>query len=428
MAARVVISGVGAVAPNGVGRENFWNAIRQGRSGVRRLEGFDSLELQVRIAGHAASFDEDAWIDPKYRKHVSRAVTLGRAAAAEALADAGLELSRWPVDRLRGVGVVVGSGGGSQTFTEEQYRLYYENRHKDVSVYTIPTSTIGTLASEISMAFGSRGLSHLVSTGCTSSTDALFYAAEHVRSGRLKAVLTGGVDAPLSYLILRGFDLMRILTRNWNDAPERGSRPFSRDRSGFVLGEGAWFFVLETLEAARARGARIYGEIVGYGSTCEAYHRVRLEEGGEEPARAMTDALAAARLPKDAIDYISLHGTSTELNDRVETRAVRLAFGAHADRLCGSAPKSMLGHPQGASGAAGLATTLLAMRDETLPPTINLDQPDPMCDLDYVAEIGRRGAVEYALCNCIGFGSKNSALVIRNLGLAGRAAGNGDSA
>lgn len=421
MPRRVVVTGLGAVAPNGIGRERFWRATRQGASGVRALESFDPDDLVVRIAGEVRGFDEDAWIDPKFRKHVSRCISLARAAASEALADAGLDTSRMPLKDLRKLGVLVGSGGGSQVFTEEQYRLSYENRWKEVSVYTVPTSTIGGLASEVSMAFGARGLSHVVSTGCTSSTDALFYASEHVRHGRLERVLVGGADATISYLIIRGFQLMRILTSAWNDTPERASRPFSKDRSGFVLGEGAWFFVLESYDDAVARGAKIYGEILGYGSTCEAYHRVRLKEGGEEPALAMSMAIEAAGLEKEAIEYVNMHGTSTELNDRVETRAVRKCFGKHADRLCGSALKSLIGHPQGASGSAGFAATLLAMRDGVLPPTINVEVNDPQCDLDYVTDIGRRKQIEYALCNCIGFGSKNSALVVRNLGMAGRA-------
>jgi len=413
---RVVISGVGAMAPNGLGREAFWQATRRGKSGVGPITLFDPDDLRVWIAGEVHGLDEDSFVEPKYRKHVGRAVALGRAAALEALADAGIDTSAMTVDELRTIGVLTGSGGGSQTFTEEQYRLYFEQRIKEVSVYTIPTGTIGSLASEVSMAFGARGLSHVVSTGCTSSTDAIAYAAEHVRRGRLETVVAGGVDAPISYLILRGFELMRILTDAWNEEPERGSRPFSSDRSGFVLAEGAWFFVLESLESARARGAPIYGELAGYGSTCEAYHRVRMEEGGEEVARAMTLAMGDADVEPEAIDYAALHGTSTELNDRVETRAVRRAFGGHADKLATSSLKSMIGHPQGASGAAGLAATLLAMRDGVLPPTINVDTPDPECDLDYVTDVGRRAAVEYAVCNCLGFGSKNSALVVRNLG------------
>ena len=417
MMRRVVITGMGAVSPNGIGREAFWKATKEGVSGVRVVQSFDPDDLQVRIAGEIPDFDEDAYVEPKYRPHVSRAVALARAAAGEALEDAGVAAEKLRRDELRKIGVLVGSGGGSQVFTEEQYRHYFENRVKQVSVYTIPTSTIGTLSSEVSMAFGLRGFSHLVSTGCTSSTDAIGYAAEQVRHGVVESVLAGGVDAPISYLIMRGFQLMRILAARWNDEPQKASRPFSKDRKGFVLGEGAWFFVLEPLERAKARGAKVYGEITGYGSTCEAYHRVRLEQGGEEPARAMQLALEAGRVPPEAIDYINLHGTSTELNDPVETRAVRLCFERHADRLAGSSLKSEIGHPQGASGAAGLAATLLAMRDSVLPPTINLDEPDPECDLDYVPDVGRRKDIEYALCNCIGFGSKNSALVVRNLGL-----------
>jgi 3-oxoacyl-[acyl-carrier-protein] synthase II len=310
---------------------------------------------------------------------------------------------------------MVGSGGGSQDFTEEQYRLYYTGHLKQCSVYTIPTSTIGTLASEVSMRFGFRGLSHIVSTGCTSSTDALGYACRHIQAGALDTVVVGGVDSPIAPLILRGFQLMRIMTSSWNNDPSRGSRPFSRDRDGFVLAEGAWFFVVEELERARARGARIYGEIAGYGSTCEAYHRVRLEECGEEPARAMGMAMREAGIAPGDVQYVSYHGTSTELNDRIETRAVKLAFDGHAHKLAGSAIKSMIGHPQGACGAAGVAATLLAMRDGVVHPTINVDEPDPNCDLDYVRNEARKLDVEHAVANCIAFGSKNSALVLRRL-------------
>ncbi|HLI86062.1 MAG TPA: beta-ketoacyl-[acyl-carrier-protein] synthase family protein, partial [Bryobacteraceae bacterium] len=307
------------------------------------------------------------------------------------------------------------SGGGSQDFTEEQYRLYYSGRQKQCSVYTIPTGTIGTLASEISMRFGFRGLSHIVSTGCTSSTDAIGYAYRNLQAGILGTVIAGGVDSPIAPLILRGFELMRIMSTRWNHAPERASRPFSRDRDGFVLAEGAWFFIMEDLERARARGAHIYGEVRGYASTCEAFHRVRLEECGEEPARAIALALREAGLEPASIDYINYHGTATELNDRIETRAVKLAFEQHARRLPGSSLKSLIGHPQGACGAAGVAATLLAMRDGIAPPTINIDEPDPDCDLDYIPGRARRLAIEHAVANCIAFGSKNSALVLSRL-------------
>jgi len=227
MSRRVAVTGIGAVSPNGIGREAFWEATRRGVSGVRAIQSFDPADLYVRIAGEIPDFDETAFIDPKYRAHVSRVAALACAAASEALEDAGVDTADAPLERLRRIGVVMGSGGGSQLFTEEQYRRYYEGREKEVSVYTIPASTIGTLSSEVSMAFGLRGPSHLISTGCTSSTDAIGYAARLVRDGSLDAVVTGGADAPVSYLIVRGFQLMRILTARWTQAPERGSRPFS---------------------------------------------------------------------------------------------------------------------------------------------------------------------------------------------------------
>jgi 3-oxoacyl-[acyl-carrier-protein] synthase II len=406
---------MGAVSPNGIGREAFWSATRRGQSGVGRITRFDASRHQVQIAGEVTDFDESAYVGSKERQHVSRAVPLAFAAAGEAVTDAGIEPARMSREELRMIGVLIGSGGGSQEFTEEQYRLYYSGHEKQCSVYTIPTSTIGTLASEVSMRFGFRGLSHIVSTGCTSSTDALGHAFHNIQWGVSPWMLAGGVDAPIAPLILRGFMMMRILTTNWNREPKRGSRPFSKDRSGFVLGEGAWFFILEELEHARARGAKIYGEIAGYASTCEAYHRVRMEECGEEPAHTMTLAMDEARIGPAQIGYINYHGTATDLNDRIETRATRLAFTGHAYRVAGSSLKSLIGHPQGACGAAGVAATLLAMRDGVAPPTINLDDPDPECDLDYIPDEARPIDCEYALANCIAFGSKNSALVLRKL-------------
>ena len=413
---RVVITGIGAVSPNGIGREHFWDATRNGVSGVRRITRFDPTGYQVQVAGEVPDeFDEKLYVDVKDRPHVSRAVPLAVASVGEAVADAGLDPGAMTRDELRGIGVIVGSGGGSMDFTEEQYRLYYTGHIKQCSVYTIPTGTIGTLASEVSMRFGFRGLSHIVSTGCTSSTDAMGYAYRNIQMGVLNTVVTGGVDSPIAPLILRGFQLMRIMSTRWNNEPERASRPFSRDRDGFVIAEGSWFFVMEEMEQARARGAHIYGEVAGYGSTCEAFHRVRLEECGEEPARAMGLALEEAGIPPSEVQYIHYHGTSTELNDRIETRAVKLAFNGNAYKLAGSSLKSMIGHPQGACGAAGIAATLLAMRDGVVPPTINVDEPDPECDLDYVPDPGRKLEIEHAVANCIAFGSKNSAMVLRRV-------------
>jgi 3-oxoacyl-[acyl-carrier-protein] synthase II len=227
--------------------------------------------------------------------------------------------------------------------------------------------------------------------------------------------LVGGVDSPITPGTIKGYTMLRALTQSWNHAPERASRPFSADRDGFVLAEGSWMFVVEEYEHARARGAHIYAEIAGYGSTCEAFHRVRLSESGEEPARAITLALEEAALPPEAIQYLNLHGTSTPLNDRIETKAVKMALGEHAKKVPMSSLKSQIGHAQGACGAAGMAATLLAMETGELPPTINLEIPDPECDLDYIPQPGRHAQIENAVCNCVAFGSKNSALVLKKV-------------
>lgn len=416
MKRRVVITGIGAISPNGIGVCNFWKATRAGESGIGPITRFDTTDFAVRVAGEIKGFNEDDYVSAKDRPHVSRVAPLAVAAVQEALESARIDTASLSREELRKIGVIVGSGGCSQEFTEEQYRLYHTGHWRQCSVYVVPTSTPGTLASEVSMRFGFRGLSHVISTGCTSSTDAIGYALRNIQAGVLDLMIAGGVDAPIAPLILRGFMAMRILASKWNDTPALASRPFSKDREGFVIAEGSWFFVLEERERALARGATIYGEIAGYGSTCEAFHRVRLEECGEEPARAIGLALEEAGARPEQVGYLNYHGTSTELNDRIETRAVKLAFGKHAYRLPGSSLKSLIGHPQGACGAAGVAATLLAMRDGVLPPTANVDVPDPECDLDYITEPGRRADVEYAVANCIAFGSKNSALVLKRAG------------
>ena len=274
---------------------------------------------------------------------------------------------------------------------------------------------MGTIPSEISMRFGFRGYSHVVTAGCTSSTDALGYAYQHIQAGVQPMFLVGGVDSPITAGIIKGYTLLRALTQSWNHAPECASRPFSADRDGFVIAEGSWMFILEDYVHARARGARIYAEIAGYASTCEAFHRVRMSDSPEEPARAITLALEEAGIAANGVQYVNLHGTSTEMNDRVETRALKLALGAHANRIPMSGLKSQIGHAQGACGSASLAATLIAMEHGKIPPTINLDIADPECDLDYVPDIGRKAEIEHAICNCVGFGSKNSALVLRKI-------------
>ncbi len=412
---RIVITGVGAVSPNGNTREEFFAATAAGRSGVGPITLFDPSSLNCRIAGEVKSFDPGAWVDPKSIRHVSRAVPLALAATSEALADAGLHPAELDLETRRRFAVMLGSGGGAIEFSERMYELWYGGHLKQASVYSVPSGTIGTIASEISMAHDLHGFSHLISTGCTSSTDAVGYAYRNLRIGVADYIVAGGTDATITEGVMTGFSLMRIVSTSHNEEPARGSRPFSADRDGFVLGEGSWMFVMEREESARARGAHIYAEVAGYASTCDAYHRVRLDESGEEPARAMTLAIEDASMAPSEMDYLNYHGTSTELNDRVETRAVKLAFGAHARKLAGSATKSMIGHPQGACGSAGIAATLMAFRDGVLPPTINLDKPDPECDLDYITDIGRTMRLNAAVCNTIAFGSKNSALVLRRV-------------
>src|SRR5712691_2300021 len=412
---RVVITGMGCVTPIGIGRESFWRALQRGESGVRRIEGFDVSESPVKIAAEVRDFDWEAQLNPKDRKHVPRTVPLALAAAREALKDANYFTDDLNLEERRGIGVVLGTGGGGLAFTEQQYEYWYVGPVHKASVYTIPSSTHGGLSSELSMAFGLRGLSHIISTGCTSSTDAIAYAAQHIALGRQDIMMTGGVDSPIAPGILAAFNLMTVLTDEWNDEPARASRPFSLNRSGIVLGEGAWIYVLEEIEHAKRRGAKIYAEITGYGATCDAYHRVRLEETGDEPARAMKLALNDAGRNAAEIDYVNLHGTSTILNDRIETSALKLALNGRAIATPMSATKSQIGHPQGASGAAGIGAALCAMHTGFIPPTINLDEPDPACDLDYVPNEAREANVRIALCNCIGFGSKNSALVIERI-------------
>ena len=413
---RVVITGIGVVSPFGVGRETFWTNLVNGVSGTRAITDFDASDLTCRVSAPVSIGEIDlaeaagangngfhSRADPRRYAKVSSIAVL---AAREALEDAGLE----PGDPA--LGVIVGSGAGGIDVAERQYGDYFAGARHRVSPYAIPVSIVGIVSSEISIALGLRGISHVLSTGCTSSTDAIGYAASLIRSGDADALITGGADACATPGMIFGFSRMRVVSTRYNERPAEASRPFDRGRDGFVLGEGAWMLLLESEERARVRGARVYASVDGYGSTCDAYHRVQMDPQGTEIIRAMTIALGRSGRAHESIGYVNYHGTSTQLNDATEAQCVRRLFGAHADRVAGSSTKSMIGHPQGASGSAGVVATALAMARGILPPTINLTDPDPSCDLDFIPNVSRPAEVEAALCNCLGFGSKNSALVL----------------
>jgi 3-oxoacyl-[acyl-carrier-protein] synthase II len=409
---RVVVTGLGVVSPNGIGTGAFWDATRRGISGIDTITAFDPEPLSCRIAGAVKSFRAEDYLPPNELKRTGRAIPFALAAATEALVGAKIDAEQMSLEEKRSWGVVLGSGGGAPDFTEEQYRLYFSDKLRKVSAYNVSSSTMGTISSEISLRFDIRGPSHMISTGCTSSTDAIGYAFNMIRFGLADRLITGGVDATITPGIMQGFCVMRAVSTSHNQEPRRASRPFDRSRDGFVLGEGAWILVLEERQQALARDASILAEVLGYGSTCDAYHRVRLDPSGEEPARAMTVAVQDAGITKDEIGYLALHGTSTLLNDKTETTAVKLCFGGLAYKIPMSSIKSLIGHPQGASGAAGVVAAILGMNHDMLPPTINYEEPDPECDLDYIPNYAVTKKVDFALCNCIGFGSKNSALVI----------------
>jgi 3-oxoacyl-[acyl-carrier-protein] synthase II len=416
-APRVVISGIGVVSTFGVGRECFWENVRRGVSGTRAVTEFDVSSYPCQVAApvppvtidHAQPLDgehengHESRADPK---RYSRAALLGVIAAREAWNDAGLRVDE------PGAGVIIGSGGGGIDVGEAQYRDFFTNGGRHVTPYAIAIGIVGMLSSELSISLGLRGISHVLSTGCTSSTDALGYAARLIRSGEADVLLSGGADGCVTPGMIFGFSRMRAVSTRYNDRPSEASRPFDRGRDGFVLGEGAWMYVVEREDRARARGARIYATVEGYHSTCDAYHRVQMDPDGTEIVAAIRGAVERSGRAVEEIDYVNYHGTSTQLNDAIESRCTRTAFGKRADTLPGSSTKSMIGHPQGASGAAGIVTTALALSRGFLPPTANLTDQDPACDMDFLPQVGRAATPAAALCNCLGFGSKNSAIVL----------------
>ena len=412
MPRRVVVTGLGAISPNGIGKKKFWENTCSGISGIERISSFDPTGLSCQIAGEVQDFDPLEYFSKTDLKKLSRSVPLAIAASKEALQDSSIDLAQFNEEDFESLGVIVGTGGAGFDFSEKQFEIFFSGRKNKISPYAISNSLVGMLSSEISMYFGLQGRSHVLSNGCTSSTDAIGYSFNSIRSGQEEWVLTGGVESCVTPAMMLGFERMRVNPTQYNNDPTRGSRPFNIDRDGFVLSEGSWMLILEELEHANRRDAPIYGEVLGYGSTCDAYHRVAIMPDGKQSSRALHLALKDAKINKDQVDYINFHGTSTIVNDKVETLAVKNLFNSLSQKIPVSSTKSMTGHPQGASGALGVTVSLLSLCNNFLTPTINQESPDPECDLDYVPNIGREKNLSIAISNCISFGSKNSALVL----------------
>ena len=408
MASRVVITGLGALTPLGLDVPTTWQALLEGRSGIGPITRFDPAGMRSRIAGELKGFDPEAALGRKEARRADRFVQMAVVAAQEALADAHLTID----DANRtDVGVIVGSGiGGIETLVEQINVL--QTRGPDrVSPFLVPMFIVDLVAGEIAIRIGAQGPNYSIVSACSTSAHCIGEAAEVIRRGDAVAVLAGGSEAGVVPIGVAGFAAMRALSER-NDAPERASRPFDAERDGFVMGEGAGVVVLEDFEYAQARGARIYAELLGYGATDDAFHITAPSEGGEGAVRAMRMALRKARLEPHEVGYVNAHGTSTPLNDKLETEALKAVFGRAAYDVPISSTKSMTGHLLGAAGVVEAIVCILAIRDGRLPPTINYEHPDPECDLDYVPNVARERHIDVALTNSLGFGGHNCTLIL----------------
>ncbi|MFH1037964.1 MAG: beta-ketoacyl-ACP synthase II [PVC group bacterium] len=406
---RVVITGMGVVTPIGNNPFEFWDALASCRSGIGRITAFDPSGFDSQIAGEIKNFDPDQHLDRKQLKRMDRFCQLGVIAAKQALEDSGLDLE---LEDLNRIGVYAGSGIGGLNTIETQHQIMLEKGPGRVSPLLVPMMIINLLPGQIAMIFGLKGPNLAVVTACATATHSIGDALWGIRNGLADVIVAGGAEASNTKLGLAGFCSMKALSTR-NDAPEKASRPFDRERDGFVMSEGAGMLVLEELEHARRRGAKIYGELTGYGCSCDAYHLTAPAPGGEGAARSMKMALDYARIAPEDVDYINAHGTSTPLNDKFETMAIKAVFGSHASRVPISSTKSMHGHLLGAAGAVEAVACLLAMEHSLIPPTINYEFPDPDCDLDYVPNQPREAEIEFALSNSFGFGGHNGTLIFR---------------
>jgi 3-oxoacyl-[acyl-carrier-protein] synthase II len=406
---RVVVTGVGLLSSVGIGTEANWEALCAGRSGIAPITHFDASKHAARIAGEVKGFDPLQFMDKKDVKKMDVFIQYAVAASHFAVRDARLEVTDANADN---VGVFIASGiGGFQTIEDEHLALINGGPRR-ISPFFIPASIINLAAGQVSIRFGARGPNLATCTACTASAHAIGEAAEIIKRGDADVMIAGGSEASITPLGVGGFAALRALSTR-NDEPERASRPFDKDRDGFVIGEGAGIVILEELEVARRRGATIYAEVAGYGLSGDAYHLTSQPEDANGAIRSMRMALRKAGVRPDQIDYINAHGTSTPINDPTETLAVKTTFGDHAARLVMSSTKSMTGHLLGAAGGLEAGITALAVRDQVAPPTINLDNPDPACDLDYAANVKRPMKIEYALSNSFGFGGTNGTLLLK---------------
>ena len=409
MSRRVVITGVGLISSVGTGTAENWSALLEGRSGIGSITHFDAEKFSARIAGEVKGFDPLRFFEKKDVKKVDRFIQFAVAASQFAVADAGLEVTPANADD---VGVFIASGIGGFSTIESEHLELIKGGPRRISPFFIPASIINLAAGHVSIRFGARGPNLATCTACTASAHAVGEAFEIIRRGDANVMIAGGSEASITPMGVGGFASMRALSTR-NDEPSRASRPFDKDRDGFVIGEGAGIVILEELDIARARGAQIYAEIVGYGLSGDAYHLTGQPEDANGAVRSMRMALRKAGVDPAAIDYINAHGTSTPINDPTETLAVRTTFGEHAKRLVMSSTKSMTGHLLGAAGGLEAGITALAVKHQVAPPTINLDEPDPACDLDYAPNAKRPMAIRYALSNSFGFGGTNGTLLLK---------------
>jgi 3-oxoacyl-[acyl-carrier-protein] synthase II len=408
MARRVVITGMGVVTALGQTLDRYWSGLVEGRSGVGPLSLFDTTAFKVHFGGQVNEFDPDAIFGTKEARRLDRFAQFAMVAATAAVADAGLSFDG--MDPYRG-GVFIGSGIGGLSEFEEQYRNFIEKGPSRISPFTIPKLMVNAASGQVSIKYGLKGPTSAVATACASAANAIGDAFRLIQYGHTDVMITGGSEAAITHMGLGGFASMRALSTR-NDDPPRASRPFDKDRDGFVLSEGAGLLVLEEESRAKARGARIYAELLGYGMSADGSHITAPDEEGRGAARAMTEALRDARVPADSIGYINAHGTSTPLGDLAETMAMKSVFGPHARRLMVSSTKSQLGHLLGASGGVELIASALVIDRGVVPPTINLDNPGEGCDLDYVPHAAREAKVDFVMSNSFGFGGHNASLLI----------------